>query len=111
MRWAGGHLGISLAGTAGLLAIAGACVGIGASISLADWSVAGPVMAAALAQVPAAWTIAAIVMLAFGWLPRLAPAVWALLVAFVAIGEFGALWSLPTWLLDVSRSGMPRCCR
>ncbi|MBU6245407.1 MAG: hypothetical protein KGP12_09345 [Actinomycetales bacterium] len=102
MRWAGGHIGIALAGSAALLCLAGAGLGVGSAVSLGDWSVAGPIMAAALAQAPAAWVIAAIALLAFGWLPRLAMGTWAVLIAFVVLGEFGALWSLPTWLLDVS---------
>lgn len=102
MLWAGGHIGIALAGSVGLLALAGAGLGIGAAISLDDWSIAGPIVAASLAQAPAAWVIAAIAMLAFGWLPRLASATWAVLLACVVLGEFGALWSLPSWLLDMS---------
>ena len=45
----------------------------------------------------------AIVLVLFGWLPRAAVAVaWSALVAFIVLGEFGALWQLPTWVLDLS---------
>ena len=46
--------------------------------------------------------VTSLVLLAFGWAPRLTLAVWGVLVAFVVLGEFGALWDLPEWLLDLS---------
>ena len=60
---------------------------------------------AALAQVPAAWVVVAAVMVLFGWLPRWLSAAWGLLVALVVLGEFGALWQLPTWVLELSPFG------
>ena len=57
---------------------------------------------AALARVPAAWVLTGVVLLVFGWLPRWIPAVWAVFVAALVLGEFGALWDLPQWLMDVS---------
>jgi ABC-2 type transport system permease protein len=60
------------------------------------------VLVAALVQIPAVWVVTSLVMLLFGWLPRFTAAVWGLLAAFVFVGEFGALWKLPEWLMDVS---------
>jgi ABC-2 type transport system permease protein len=41
-------------------------------------------------------------MLLFGWLPRFTVAVWGLLLAFIVVGEFGSLWKLPEWVMDLS---------
>ena len=57
---------------------------------------------AALAQVPAAWVLTSVALAVFGWAPRLAGAVWGVLLAFVALGEFGVLWNAPDWLMDLS---------
>jgi len=102
LRWAMSHYVIALAGSAGLMVLAGLSIGASASASLGDWSQLGRVLVASLAQVPAVWVVTSLVMLAFGWAPRLTVAAWGLLVAFVVIGEFGALWDLPTWVMDLS---------
>jgi ABC-2 type transport system permease protein len=102
VRWASSHYAIALGGAALLQLIAGLSIGAAAAVSLGDASQIGRVLLAALAQVPAVWVVTSLVMLAFGWAPRLTMAVWGLLVAFVALGEFGALWGLPTWVMDLS---------
>ena len=57
---------------------------------------------ASLAQIPAAWVLTSVALAVFGWVPRLAGAVWGVLLAFVALGEFGVLWNAPGWLMDLS---------
>jgi ABC-2 type transport system permease protein len=102
-RWALSHLAVALLGTAAVLLVAGAAIGFGHGLTSGD--VAGEttrLAGAALAQVPAAWVLVGVVMLAFGWLPLAVPAVWGLLVAFVVLGELGELWGLPRWVLDLS---------
>jgi ABC-2 type transport system permease protein len=44
----------------------------------------------------------AAVLAVFGWAPRLTGTVWALLLLFVALGEFGVLWNAPEWLMELS---------
>ena len=100
--WASSHYVLALLGGAVLMLLAGLSVGASASASLGDWSQLGRVVLAALAQVPAVWVVTSLVMLLFGWLPRATPVVWGLLVAFVLVGEFGALWRLPEWVMDLS---------
>jgi ABC-2 type transport system permease protein len=102
VRWATSHYAIALGGSALLMALAGITGGISASISVGDSTLVGKVVVAALAQIPAVWVVTSLVMLAFGWLPRATVAVWGLLVAFVVVGEFGALWKLPEWVMDLS---------
>jgi ABC-2 type transport system permease protein len=102
-RWALSHLAVALVGTALVLLVAGTAIGIGHGLATGD--VAGQVArlaGAALAQVPAAWVLVGLVVLAFGWLPVAVPAVWGLFIAFVVLGELGELWGLPLWMLDLS---------
>jgi ABC-2 type transport system permease protein len=102
VRWATSHYAVALGGTALLMLLAGLAVGTSAAAALGDWSQLGRVLVAALAQIPAVWVVTSLVLLLFGWLPRFTAAVWGLLAAFVVVGEFGALWTLPEWLMDVS---------
>jgi ABC-2 type transport system permease protein len=46
--------------------------------------------------------IAAIVVLAVGIAPRAAMAGWVALVAFLLLGEFGPLFKLDQWVMDLS---------
>ena len=101
-RWASSHYLVALGGSLLLMLLAGLSIGVGAATALGDWSQPGRVLLAALAQVPAVWVMTSLVMLAFGWAPRLTVAVWGLLAAFVVVGEFGSLWNLPEWLMDLS---------
>jgi ABC-2 type transport system permease protein len=102
VSWATSHYAIALGGSALLIVLAGLALGASASAALGDWSQLGRVLVAALVQIPAVWVVTSLVMLLFGWLPRFTAAVWGLLAAFVLVGEFGALWKLPEWLMDVS---------
>lgn len=101
--WALSHYAFALAAVALVLLVGGLAVGIGHGTTVGD--VGGQsvrLTLAALGQVPAAWVMASLVLVLFGWLPRAVPAAWGLLVAFIVLGEFGALWQLPTWMLDLS---------
>mgnify|MGYP003383128434 FL=1 len=99
-----GHepLRTALIGVALLLLLTGVSVGVGAAVALHDSSQIARVTVAALAQIPAAWVVTSVVLLIFGWLPRLTYAAWGFLVAFIALGEFGVLWNAPQWLMDLS---------
>lgn len=102
IRWATSHFAFALAGVAVLLLLAGVSIGAGAAFAVDDAALVGRSTAAALAQVPAAWVVTSTALAVFGWAPRLAGAVWGLLLALVALGEFGVLWSAPEWLMDIS---------
>ena len=60
------------------------------------------VVLTAITQIPAAWVITSVVVLAFGWVPRATAAVWGLLAFCLVLGEFGPLWKVPQWLIDLS---------
>ncbi len=104
IRWAASHFLFAIAAVAVVIVLGGTGVGLGYGISVGDpLGQAARMAIASAGHIPAAWVMASIVLLLFGWVPRAALAAsWGLLVAFIVLGEFGALWQLPSWLLDVS---------
>jgi ABC-2 type transport system permease protein len=102
--WALSHVAVALGGTTVVLLVIGAAVGFGHGAAVGDVAgQTGRLVVAAAAQIPATWVMVGLVLALFGWAPRTVPAVaWGLLVAFVVLGEFGALWGLPAWVLDLS---------
>ncbi|AOT03186.1 ABC transporter permease [Arthrobacter sp. U41] len=102
IRWASSHFAFALAAVAALLLVAGVSIGAGAAFAVGDAALVGRSTVAALAQVPAAWVVTGAALAVFGWAPRLAGAVWGLLLGLVALGEFGVLWNAPEWLMDLS---------
>lgn len=103
IRWASSHLGIALGGVALIILCAGAAIGLAHGMAVQDVGGQTPrLLGAAAAQIPAAWVMAGIVMLLFGWAPRWVSGAWLVLVTFIVFGEFGALWELPQWVLDLS---------
>jgi len=101
-RWSLSHVGVMVLGTSALLLVAGLALGTGAAISLHDQSQVGRTAVASLAQIPAALVVAALVVILFGWFPRWVTAGWGLFAAFIVLGEFGALWKAPQWLVKLS---------
>jgi ABC-2 type transport system permease protein len=102
VAWAASTVAFGLLATAAVLLVGGLAVGVGHAIAVGDPSQVARLVLASMAQIPAAWVIAGIVVVLFGWLPRAVPAAWGILVGFIVLGEFGALWQLPTWVLDLS---------
>jgi ABC-2 type transport system permease protein len=102
VRWAASHLTFALAGVAVLLVVVGVAMGVSVSLALGDRTQFARVLAVALAQIPAAWVMTALVVTLFGLAPRAAPGAWGVLALFIALGEFGALWNAPAWLMDLS---------
>lgn len=102
IKWATSHFGVALIGVAILMLLSGLSIGVGAAYALHDPSAVGRATIASLAQIPASWVVASVVMLLFGWVPRLTYAAWGALVVFIALGEFGPLWNAPQWLMDLS---------
>ncbi|MFZ1854127.1 MAG: ABC transporter permease, partial [Candidatus Nanopelagicales bacterium] len=62
----------------------------------------GRVTAGAAVGVPAVWVLVGVVVLIFGFLPRLAWLAWAVLIFFVLLGEFGELLKVPQPAMDIS---------
>jgi ABC-2 type transport system permease protein len=103
ISWALSHFAVALGGVTVVLLTSGAAIGLAHGISIGEpWQQTGRLMLATAAQAPAIWVLASLTLLLFGWLPRATTGAWGLLVGCVVIGEFGVLWQLPQWLLDLS---------
>lgn len=101
-RWLAGFIVPVLLGVAVLMMAGALAMGTTAAIALDDPSRVGAVLIAGAAQIPGAWVLTALVVAVFGWWPRVTSAVWGVFVVSFAITEFGVLWSMPPWLLNVS---------
>ncbi|MFZ4519818.1 MAG: ABC transporter permease [Microthrixaceae bacterium] len=109
LRWAGGHLGVALGGSAVLLVTAGLSAGVARAVVTGDGGQAFRLVGAAAAQLPAVWVLVGATLLLFGWAPRLTVGAWAVLVGFILIGEVAPLLDVGQWLLDLSPfSHVPR---
>jgi ABC-2 type transport system permease protein len=102
VRWLASHAVLAAAATAGVLLLGGLAAGLGHAASLGDASVVTGALAGAAVQIPAAFVMIGIVVAAFGLAPRLTTATWGVLVAFLLIGEFGPLFELPGWVMNLS---------
>ncbi|MEV8097371.1 ABC transporter permease [Kitasatospora sp. NPDC085879] len=103
LRWAAGHLLFPLAGSAVLLAVAGACSGLGQGAAMGGTGRAvARLLPAALAQLPAVWLAAAVALAVVGLAPRWSTAAWGALGLFLLIGWLGPILRLPQWALDLS---------
>ncbi|GGZ12083.1 ABC transporter permease [Streptomyces nitrosporeus] len=95
--WAGSHLAVAMAGGTFLLLLAGLGIGAAGAASAGDPGLLPELVGAALAYAPALWVTAGVAAVLHGWLPRAAPAAWAVPVyAFVA-GYLGPLLRFPGW--------------
>jgi ABC-2 type transport system permease protein len=102
LQWALSHIVVALCGVAAILLAGGVGIGVGAAVTTSDAGQVVDLTVAALARVPAAWVLTALVVLLFGWTPRWVALAWAAFVAALVLGEFGPLWDAPHWLMDVS---------
>ncbi|MFC4908445.1 ABC transporter permease [Actinomadura gamaensis] len=101
-RWASGPVLVALLGSAVMLLLSGAVSGAVYAGQSGDGAQFGRLVGASLVQVPAAWVVIGAVVLGYGLVPRFTAAGWAVLVAFLLIGELGPLLKLPHWIMDVS---------
>jgi len=102
-RYAAGHLFVVVLGTTVLL------TALGVGTALADASGGGSlgglgrVLPAALVRLPAVWVCVGVAVAALGWLPRWTAAIgWGVLAFSVLVGEFGGVFGLPQWLMNLA---------
>ncbi|UED87437.1 ABC transporter permease [Streptomyces profundus] len=102
LAWAGSHLTVAAVGTVLMLGLAGAAAGLAHGLNSGDLGEVGSVTGAALAQVPAVWTLIGVCALLFGLLPRYTAVSWAVLLVALVIGQFGDLLKLDQMVLNLS---------
>lgn len=102
VQWALSHLTIAIAGTTVLAVLVGAGAGLTSAVQVGSAGQFGRVLLGALVQLPAVWVVTGIAVAAFGLAPRQIVIGWVALVGFVVLGEFGALFSLPKAVMDIS---------
>lgn len=101
--WALSHVAVAAGGAVILLA----AMGLGAAVTHGPrvGDIGGEVsrlVPAALVQLPAVLVLAGLALALVGILPRATALVWAALVAFLVIGQLGALLQLDQWVMDLS---------
>ena len=101
-KWLASHVVMAVAGTAGLILIGGLASGMGDALQVGDAGQFGRILGGAAVQIPAALVMTGIVVATFGLWPRLTTATWGLLVAFMLLGQFGTIFNLPSWVMDLS---------
>jgi polyether ionophore transport system permease protein len=101
-RWAAGHLAVAAGGTVLILAALGLGAGIADAISSNDAGRLPLLFGSALALAPAVWVLAGAALALIGLVPRAALAAWGVLGACFLLLYLGPLLSLPDWLMDIS---------
>lgn len=100
--WLASHVVIALLGTALLSLLAGVAAGVANGLQTGTMDHVGTVIGGVLVHLPAIWVLTGLIVLLFGYTPRLVVLTWAALVGFLIVGEFGPLLNLPQWALDLS---------
>jgi ABC-2 type transport system permease protein len=102
--WWASHVAVAVVGTATALAAAGIGTGLGYGLRAGDVSTEVPrLLGAALAQLPAALAVAAVAVLAFGFLPEWSVGIgWTALAAAVLLALFGQILRLNQRVLDIT---------
>jgi ABC-2 type transport system permease protein len=101
--WLAGHLTVTLAGSAVVLAAAGFGHGLSYGIAISDPGQVLRLTAVALVQLPAVWLVVAVAVLGIGWLPRASAAVaWAAVGYCAVIAMFADSFNLPDWSRQAS---------
>ena len=107
--WVASHVLLAVLGTAGIILVGGLASGIGYAAAASDPTEVGRMLAAAAVQIPAACVLVGIVVAVFGLVPGWTTATWGALVGFLLVGEFGTVFNLPRWVMDLSPFGhVPR---
>jgi len=101
-RWAASHLAIALAGSFGLLAVAGLATGVSYAIAGGPWSSVPRLLGAAIVYAPALALMIGLAVLIFGFAPRWVDVSWGVLGACFVIGLLGVVLRLHDWVQKLS---------
>ena len=102
VRWAGGHLVVTLGGGAGVMMAAAAGVGTAAAIERGEVSWLGDMLASGLAHLPAMWLTAGLAFALIGLAPRAGALGWVVLVHAGLVGLMGDALDVPDGLRALS---------
>ncbi|WP_027860714.1 ABC transporter permease [Marmoricola sp. URHB0036] len=91
---------VALGAVTWLLLVCGVAIALGVGNDT-DHSF-GRLVASALSQAPAVWTVVALAVLCFAVRSRWALLGWGIVVLFGTLGQIGELLDLPSWVLDLS---------
>ena len=100
--WLVSWAGVTLFGSAWLMFMAGIGEGLGAAVSMDDWSLLWPTVVGHLAQAPALWALLGFAYLLYGLAPRLMGLSWVVFAASAVLALFGQLLKLDDAVLDLS---------
>lgn len=103
IRWLMSHLIVSVLGSVLVVCL----LGIGGAAAYGavkgELDAGTGMLTAAVVQIPAVVTVAAVVVMAFAFIPRSAPAVsWAVLIMCLVLSQFGELLELPQSVINMS---------
>ncbi|GAB2648598.1 ABC transporter permease [Kribbella swartbergensis] len=101
-RWYFAWLGYSVLASAGLLAVSGLGVGIGAATGDAGPGTVAEVTIGTLGFLPAVTVVAVLAAALFGLRPAFSSLAWLVVAYAVLFGMFGALLNVPGWIVDLS---------
>lgn len=97
------HSVIALLGSALLMLVLALALALGTRAQYGGFGAAlGHLLPSALATIPPVWVCVGLALAIFGSAPKVVYVAWALLAAFVVVGEFGPLFNLPQPVIDVS---------
>jgi ABC-2 type transport system permease protein len=103
LTWLGGHLSVSLAGSALVLLTFGVGEGTAYGLTVSDAGQVPRLAGVALAYLPAVWLIIAVVVLALGWVPRPSAVLgWVAVGYCVVVALFADSLDLPGWVQRAS---------
>jgi ABC-2 type transport system permease protein len=104
-RWTvlASHSVIALLGSALLMLVLALALALGTRTQYGGVGAAlGHLLPSALATIPPVWVCVGLALAIFGSAPKVVYVAWAVLAAFVVVGEFGPLFNLPQPVIDVS---------
>src|SRR5690606_13681918 len=90
-RWLVSHLVVALGGSALLMVLTGAGLGLSAGAALGDGALAGRVLGAAVVHVPVIWLTIGIAAALYGIVARATPLVWVVVAYAGLVGWLGTL--------------------
>lgn len=106
VRWALSHIGVAVLATTLVMVLVGIAAGLADSQRTGDAAGSiGRLVGASIVTLPAIWVCVGIALVFVGLLPRHTGLVWAVLIGFLLLGEFGAIFGLPEWVQSLSPFG------